>query len=520
MSKKEEVKEMDKNEESKGKKIFKEFLAFIIIVLIIGGISYGGYYWYKNYYNPNKNVKNNVKEDDSNYNVEMATDELRYLKLNDEYIYGYSAGIVQEESNAICVIKNEDNENIYDGKICFALVYEGIDGNIYGVNIQEAENENYIKLYKYNNGEFNVLKTFGESGVEFLPIVYEKDDTKYLVGVEGKVVSEDSTIGHEYLYFLGSNDIIESTNTNVIFDYVLDGSDEVTTYNSEYLVIKKDNDKYSLYNYKNKSEVENIEYDELKILKDNYYVAKKDNKYGLIDVNNKVILNFEYDKIDKNILVKDNKVAIMDDNYNLLTNFELPYYSDESYSMSIEKVNNNYILNYYANIESNESYSYIIDNSGKYKKENFIYNEDNFLYAIKDNNLIVYNDNIEEKYKIKVGSNKFYPFKDGDNIIIELYDSNEDVTETLLYKYEDGTEIDEFISYEKEINEDIKVVYYGKKIEVYVENKKVGTIESTPAINGSEYGMDLNIYEIGDLIYIGTSDRYSSGDTSIFITKK
>jgi hypothetical protein len=72
-----------------------------------------------------------------------------------------------------------------------------------------------------------------------------------------------------------------------------------------------------------------MEYDIIYKYKDNKYLAMKDNKYGIIDVNNNVVVPFDYDTLDNphddsiNYLIakKDNKYGVINDSNEIIIPF-------------------------------------------------------------------------------------------------------------------------------------------------------------------------------------------------------
>ncbi|MDG1175457.1 MAG: WG repeat-containing protein [Flavobacteriales bacterium] len=92
------------------------------------------------------------------------------------------------------------------------------------------------------------------------------------------------------------------------------------------------NDTYGVYNFKNSNTIIPYEYQSINQRDNNHFIVKKNGKYGLINIDNTVILDFEYDSLsfqnneitdDLTTIVakKGNKYGLIDFKGNMLTDY-------------------------------------------------------------------------------------------------------------------------------------------------------------------------------------------------------
>lgn len=126
----------------------------------------------------------------------------------------------------------------------------------------------------------------------------------YLV-IEYKVKYEDMTI-NKYLYFYNCSDKLCVTNnlkeikdgSSIYSKYLYDYNSESPSYQyvrDKYVIIE-DNNKYFYYDYIKGAILSN--YQEYKILDINYLIVKNNDKYGIIDLENNIVLDIKYDNIE------------------------------------------------------------------------------------------------------------------------------------------------------------------------------------------------------------------------------
>lgn len=208
-----------------------------------------------------------------------------------------------------------------------------------------------------------------------------------------------------YLYILKDNSFVKVTkdNDNTIpkeyngkYNCINDNCDIYENslfspiYDDKYIVLKE-NDKIFIYDYRLENVVSNY-YDEITYKKDDYFIVKENNLYGLINLSGNSLIPQDYEEIDidniYNNLVKvklNNKYGIYDiKNNKLLINTEYD---------NISITDNNYF-----NV-SKDNLWFIID-----KDNNTITNSYKYTYAfnkgflaVDDNNIKILKYNLEEE---------------------------------------------------------------------------------------------------------------------------
>lgn len=223
-----------------------------------------------------------------------------------------------------------------------------------------------------------------------------------LLVVEYKVKYEDHTF-YNYLYFYKCNNKLCSTDnfekiedkSTLLSVYKYNYKDDIPTYEyivSDYVLIN-DNNKYVYYDYV-KGEIIN-NYSEYRVVKKdniaNYLIVKNETKYGIIDVDNKVVVDFKYDDI-----IHSNNLFIVKEGtgYNII-NIE---------DKKILNNNSDYIyIDSSVIIEIKDNKLDILDLSGKSKlkeKVSVIYSNE-VKVTKKDDIINISIDNINYKYDIK-----------------------------------------------------------------------------------------------------------------------
>ncbi len=166
--------------------------------------------------------------------------------------------------------------------------------------------------------------------------IKDTDDRLYRYTKENLSKCKYYIIGDDYsdkaIYVNKEKNVITTSS----YDYLI-GSDKnlIVLYDGKYFVVSKDVGDYdeSIYKYglldiNTLKPVIEVKYDDLYYLTKNKYVAKLNEKYGLIDANNKLLMNLEYDSItltntgDKNIIVakKNKNITLFDENLKDITN--------------------------------------------------------------------------------------------------------------------------------------------------------------------------------------------------------
>lgn len=471
MQSSEPIKEEVKKE--KKRRFWDEVKSFFILIIIIGLVVLGGWLFIK-YAEPIEwNKKNKTQEevkvgDTKDYNVVSYTktnEEGSLEVINNKYLIEYSenyvAKIMDLELNVLYEATEEEEYNFV----------EGINGKLYGITTGEADDSLILNLYVLENEKIVEVKEFSKMGVYYVPLYTDN----YLVGIVGNYCYLDDEL----------NDTCESEiftldeESKILEDFTIEGdikvgsdnSSPLYTRNTKYVVVKNylDN-KYGLYDLTNHELIIKASYDDLYTTYNNSYVARKDNKFGIIDKKLKKLVEFDYDFIDIQrgyyILGKNNKLAIMDKEYKMVTGFDFSYEnksavisSDDSYNYR----NSLFDINSYVVIKFEDKYllinkikeqlgytyiaenAYIIESKDSYKKIDIeAFGLEELLYSYSKNNgkLIIYDETLTEKTVIDLSDYDYddYPtieLVNGNTIVVTMdselyfdYESVEELTET------------------------------------------------------------------------------------------
>lgn len=262
----------------------------------------------------------------------------------------------------------------------------------------------------------------------YLVVIYkvkweDKDLAKYLYFYNcgnGELCTTDGVVKEYYSRIKCDNDICPR---------IIDKRDNI-------VIIGNDNENY-IYDYLNSITI-NDSYIRYRFTSQNgYYIAYNDNKYGVIDNNQSIIVKFEYDNINDyidNIITysKDNDMYIKDlsvDDYQniikykniyLFTKDKYIYLDDEGY--------------YIANVKDGK----LVNNT----IYDFIYPVNNVLLIVKNSELDIIDNNLKSKLSKKIKT--YYTYTSGEewsSLNIKVIDNllhfdlvND--TETVKYTYD------------------------------------------------------------------------------------
>jgi len=161
---------------------------------------------------------------------------------------------------------------------------KGIVNSALGIQVVECKYSDISSLNKDNADNGYIIKNDGKFGIvsgtgkELLACNYE--EIRRVSGNNIYVVKEEGILK------------IISNSLNVIKDSDFDDVEEI---NGGYITLVQN----GLKGVINESGVEliPIQYQDLKFAHENYFIAKKDNKYGIVSTSNTVLLDFIYEKI-------------------------------------------------------------------------------------------------------------------------------------------------------------------------------------------------------------------------------
>jgi len=319
-------------------------------------------------------------------------------KTTDGYKYGYidykHKLVLDVEYDAVNrIVQNKDTNDIYI-IACKNGQYGVVKNNKILINYEYLgiEYDNSNKFFEVQrNGKYGILNYDGKV---IIPTQYNEIQVK---GIYVQALKNDE----EYYFNTVGEEIKDLKYTSVI-----------KTSNDNYNITINKDGFYGIINNKNEELIEN-KYNYLEYLFNEYFIAAKENgKLGIIDINNNIMADFNYDVLQK---VEDTKVAqakILKEN------------KSELYSENMEKI-------------------CTVKNSVVYKEDNYIK-----VYSSEDVKYFDVNGN-ELENKVVFSSNKLlanksnvkWGFVDRNGRVVVDYDYDK-VTEFNKYGYA-GIEKDE-----------------------------------------------------------------------------
>ena len=232
--------------------------------------------------------------------------------LGDNYFYG-------TYNNKIGVIIDNKGKEIYKNNngITYDNIYELQNGNFLIYNNIDNELHTYIFDGTKIDSYYNIKEVSN-----IIPILYTKDDKQYLISFAEQ---KDNNL---YLYNLDNKGIIVLQDT--ILTNIKDG---YKTNNPNSIIIKKNN-KYGVVDLEGNILIEE-KYPYLESDSNGNYIAKNEkNNYGIINKNNETILKFNYKLITESnsyylVVNTNNKLSLYDKNITDLLNFKMNYNDTE-----------------------------------------------------------------------------------------------------------------------------------------------------------------------------------------------
>lgn len=341
-----------------------------------------------NYFKYNENDKVGVIDKDGNIIIDASYDDIIIPNLEKDI---FICSNFNEEKNKVVNSKNEELYAQYDNiepiklkNIASVLCYEknilkyekdglygliDFDGNVKCKNIYDnIENlqstEGKFKVEK--DGKYGIINLNGKQLVEcnYYDIItddYIVSDCKY--DKSGFIVSNKTEDGIRYGYINYKGDKLLNTDFNEII--------RINNLEEIYLIVAQ-NGQYGLY--KNNKQIVKPEYQSIEYCDNGGIIIKKNQNYGLINLEGKIIVDIKYESIEESGIYlyaknnSNNDVYDIDGNI-VEINFNKKVYStsDENYKI-VTLLNND--LTYYG-IESKDGKSLV--NTG-YKYLEYLYN--------------------------------------------------------------------------------------------------------------------------------------------------
>ena len=266
-----------------------------------------------------------IKEEDYNYSdAKLYFNKYIYVRSNDESkkiitdldgnLIAKTEGswkIYEGNNKDLYLVDSKDNDTFVIKRIKDNLLHDVFNDNASGL-ILGKEKENLLGLYKKEKD---------------YDIIYLLNENSY------NTINLDS---------FGS-----FTNSKKEIKYIYNNR-YVITYNNK---DQKEYDSYGIYDLKDKKQLIDETYDKIEFLHDNVFVAIKDDKTGVIDTNNKVLLDFKYDLVTYSnglyFVGDDNKLLIYDSNLNSLNKeIEVSNLDKYTYNPSSQTTNPFDLINY------------------------------------------------------------------------------------------------------------------------------------------------------------------------------
>lgn len=463
----------------KSSNFFKELGAFLVIVLIIGGIVFGTYYWYKNIYEPNKNVVNNEKIDESTKMKLVTVEASDYFDILDNKY------VVFTDGDYVTKVTDIKGNILFEGEVEGTYNYLDSSDNLYVVSYDEGDYSNKVTVNKLVSNKFEEVIVLAKDNVYFRPVLYNYE---ILIGFAGYNTNSDNyfdeAANDDYFYALGDEEVAIGE-----YHFVGDGSvdymyGDIFTSSDKYIVIAKDlesNPKYGLYDISKKEIILDASYNELISVSQDAFIAMNDNKVGIINSKSEKLVNFDYDFIapfDNHFVVsKNNKLAIMDNEYNLITGFVFDF-DDNNGKLKYEyrlccsefntvysyKIGDKYVLNNHYIAERyryDSDYIYVIDSKGDYEEieaSHFV-SDFRMIYSYYEGVFKFYNEDLSLKYEIDLNDfDKYKPSLSDYGIVSLVNDNTLEFVNEYYFSYEDGKSIENVLDWSYEAG-NAKIVY-------------------------------------------------------------
>ncbi|MDD6272043.1 MAG: WG repeat-containing protein [bacterium] len=431
-------------------------------------------------------------------------EDYNYVILNNYKIYDNKVSV--DENNEIILYSDDENISHYViGK------YGSIFSSMFPIYIinERAKYKDYEVIhndeyYYYVDTKNNIISEHYDNIFpikrynEYTHLILENDKQFYILTLDNDEIKE-----------------LDSNITNIVYVNEFD-NDYI---NNNYLIVSNQDNKYGLIDYQGNIII-NFKYDYLKTyITENKFIAKIDNKYGIINDKQEVIIDFDNDNIifykdlnNYSIFIKNKKIGIYYED-KLIINYKLDYSFTNADALKYIVNNDNLYLTLFSN-NYDEIYNYIIDKNGiqttskKYYEP--LYNQNNelkFFYTIDEVNneskITYYDLDYNNLYTIEV------PYKNTNNnfVMIELINDN---ISSIKYTIANNEiyYIDLFNS--KQIKEmDALHEYFNngysftlndnRELKIYKNQELIGTFKDIDKYLGDYYFLSINYNEEKDI---------------------
>ena len=398
------------------------------------------------------NSKRTEKITTLNERVKLYAEEIN-SGTDEVVISGYDGYYIAEDENVSYLKRNQKIVAKLEKKNTFVIYKDETDKDSKYIAVVYTKDSGFDLGWLETDSIANLL-SYDEKNERAMSIIYNINTGKCKVFKNDSYVTlvamndgEHFVLEEDKYYFINPNtfQLIDTA------DYVIVGDtnrmaqgDEVVSYSSKYVVVTKD-DKYGLIDYNGKVVIDSI-YDDLITISDDLLIAGKNNKYGVIKAAGGSITEIKYDFLyayDGYYVVKEkDKIGVLDSKGNVLVPLNITVDDVEEFNLRfsnrvyITKSLDNIVIDY-TNLFDNEDEirKYIIISSdGKYElKEGdyygLYYNFSNeHFYALKDDNKInFYNSKNEILGNMECSSSYGFKFYDNKTILFTCMDGKSDV---------------------------------------------------------------------------------------------
>ena len=375
----------EKKENGKPKNNNK-LLIIIILILLILLIITGAILLTKNSSSEEKNEENEVSDKEEKQDDKKVIELKGNLYLDKYQVVDKENEIVIMDLSEKEIAKFDKDYRIYETN---NKLYAVKDGNDKKVVVKELVNDKFEDVWNLDKSDYDSFE-----------FVYDGDK---LIGLTLEKNNEESK-----LYLLdGKREL--TLKDFIIYSHTLAAGDGRYVYKDNAITVN--NNKYGLYDLKNGKELIKPKYDLMKYLDDGIYVAIKDNKAGVIDINDNTLLDFNYKVIEKQgdyyIVDKNDSIQVLDSKFKEIEGASLKIGSFEHYLYYLCCMNVNDFTTY--NFKGN-----LIVQNGTGRGE-----DADFYYLDKDANKLT----LLGKGDIKIEDNYLF-LKKTDSTLITVYDSN------------------------------------------------------------------------------------------------
>ncbi len=364
--------------------------------------------------------KNDTKSNNSNnYNNNNSNEEKKENNEKDKIIkeedYNYTNAKVY--FNKYVYVKAKDDKKI---------AITDLDGNIL-----EEINSNW-KIFEGKEKDLYLIELKGNENITIKRIkdnlvhdVYNDKATGLLLGKEKENLigfyNKDSD--YDTIYIIDGN-TYNTTNLDNFGAYNNSNKDVKYIYNNKYLITyynneKSDYDSYGIYDIKAKKQLIKNSYDKIEYLHDDIFIAIKNDKSGVIDSNNKVLLDFKYDLVTYSnnlyFVGEKNKLNLYDKNLNDLNkDISIPNLDKFTYNPCCGAINPFDLINYNSYVivrigtQPDAVSDYIVvdkDGNSTSLGKGYIgfIGQSLIRTSSEDNYLYMYDENLNITHKIDVG---------------------------------------------------------------------------------------------------------------------